>query len=80
MKYLCVIYFEEEKVEALPAQELDGIASECFRYSETPKQTGQLIACEPLSSIRTAITLRMAACPPSTARLPRRRNNWAVFT
>jgi hypothetical protein len=59
MKYLCLIYCEEKKVEAMPAQILDGIVDECIRYGDTLRQNDQLIASQRLQSVRTATTLRM---------------------
>lgn len=58
MKYLCLIYFDEDRIAAMPAQELNSIASECSRYSDALKQSGQLIACERLTSVDTATTVR----------------------
>lgn len=58
MKYLCLIYCEEKRVEAMPAQVLDSIAAECSGYGETLRQSGRLIASERLQSIDTATTIR----------------------
>lgn len=60
MKYLCLIYFEEKKVAAMPAEELERIAAECARYNESLAQRGHLIAVARLQPVASAITLRRA--------------------
>ena len=59
MKYLCLIYNEEEKVYAMPRDELEAVAGECTDYDETLKRTGQFIACERLRPVNTATTVRI---------------------
>lgn len=59
MKYLCLIYNEERKLEAMPRDELEAVAGECRAYDETLKRNGQLIACERLQSVTSATTLRI---------------------
>lgn len=34
MKYLCLIYFDEAKLAAVPAEELAAIVDECMTYSD----------------------------------------------
>ena len=59
MKYLCLIYNEEEKVYAMPRDELEAVAGECTDYDETLKRNGQFIACERLRPVNTATTVRI---------------------
>jgi hypothetical protein len=56
MKYLCLIYSEEEKLHTLPESPKDG---ECMAYAETLYNSGHLIAGEALESVYTATTVRV---------------------
>ena len=58
MKYLCLIYSEEEKMYARPAAELEAIAGECVAFDETLEKNGQFIACERLQPVSSATTVR----------------------
>ena len=58
MKYLCLIYSEEEKMYARPPAELEAIAGECAGFDETLRQSGQFIACERLQPVKSAATVR----------------------
>jgi len=59
MKYLCLIYTEEQAMYARPAAELEAIAGECVGFDETLKRAGQFVACERLQPVSTAATLRL---------------------
>jgi hypothetical protein len=52
MKYLCLVYLEEEKLRALPDQE-------CYDYVEELAASGRLVAAEALQPIDTATTVRV---------------------
>ncbi|HEY7288776.1 MAG TPA: YciI family protein [Vicinamibacterales bacterium] len=52
MKYLCLVYLEEEKLRSVPDRE-------CFACSEDMRQRGVLLAAEPLHPVATATTLRI---------------------
>lgn len=56
MKYLCLVYSEEEKLHSLPASPED---SECLAYDEELRQSGRRIAAEALESVQTATTVRV---------------------
>ena len=56
MKYLCLVYSEEEKLHVLPESPKD---AECLAYAETLSQRGQLLAGEALESVQTATTVRV---------------------
>lgn len=56
MKYLCLVYSEEEKLHSLPESPAD---SECRTYAETLLQNGHLLAGEALESVQTATTVRV---------------------
>ena len=51
MKYLCLVYLSQEKWNSCADQT-------CFDYAKTLKDSGRLLAAEPLHPIETATTLR----------------------
>jgi hypothetical protein len=59
MKYLCLIYYDEKTLDAMPRGEVEAVAGECRVYDEALKENGQLIACERLQFVSTAATLRI---------------------
>jgi hypothetical protein len=59
MKYLCLVYHEESKVDALPQSEYDAIVSEVLDYREDLRQSGHYITSSPLQSVQTATTIRV---------------------
>ncbi len=42
MKYLCLVYHEEEKINALPASEFDAIVSAVLEYREERRSSGHV--------------------------------------
>ncbi|MCI0697631.1 YciI family protein [candidate division KSB1 bacterium] len=59
MKYLCLAYEEESKLNALSKSEWGELRNETLTYVEELKKKGYLIAAEALQSIRTAATVRV---------------------
>jgi hypothetical protein len=59
MKYLCLIYNDEQQVAAMPPEAIEAIVGECAGYDEKLSRNGQLIACERLQPTRTAATIRL---------------------
>ncbi len=59
MKYLCLIYYEEAKADALPESEYNAMAGDALRYGEALQTSGQYIASEALQSVQTATTVRV---------------------
>ena len=59
MKYLCLAYEEEEKLNALSKPDWDALRNETLAYVEKLRKMGCLIAAEPLQSVRTAATVRV---------------------
>jgi hypothetical protein len=59
MKYLCLAYEEEEKLNSLSKTEWDALRKETLAYVEQLRKLGCLIAVEPLQSVRTATTVRV---------------------
>jgi hypothetical protein len=52
MKYLCLVYLDEKKLDAIPD-------SECMAYWEGLQKSGHHIAAEALQSVHTATTVRV---------------------
>jgi hypothetical protein len=59
MKYLCLVYHEEEKINAMPASEYDGIVNAVLDYREELKRGGHYITSSPLESVQAATTIRV---------------------
>ena len=56
MKYLCLIYSDEQVLHTSPDSPHD---SECLAYVESIQASGRMLAAEPLESVTTATTVRM---------------------
>ena len=66
MKYLCLVYLEEQKLHAVPD-------SECAACGVGLRSSGLLIAAEALLPIETATTVRVVDVPtPSVPPVVRR--------
>ena len=59
MKYLCLIYNDEKKTNALPSGEIQAVLDACEPYTDKLKGNGQLVAAERLRPTNTATTVRM---------------------
>ena len=56
MKYLCLIYFEEDKLHNAPEAPRD---IECFEHSDRLRERGYVVASAPLEPVATATTIRV---------------------
>ena len=56
MKYLCLVYCNEQELHAQPDSPHD---SECMAYAESVQGSGRMLAAEALESVQTATTVRM---------------------
>lgn len=59
MKYLCLIYNDENKLDTMPPNEIDAFRGEHVAYEDELRKDGQLILAEPLESVQTATTVRV---------------------
>lgn len=59
MKYVCLAYEEEAKLNCLSKAEWEALRAETLVYVEKLRAMGVLLAAEPLQSIRTAATVRV---------------------
>ncbi len=58
MNFLCLIYYDEAKVDAMTDEQWLALVSRCKAFGERLRASGQMLAGEPLQSVRTAKTLR----------------------
>ncbi|MEX2126389.1 MAG: YciI family protein [Woeseia sp.] len=65
MKYLCLIYSDEKRLETIPRRELDAMLDSCEPFSEGLRKNGQLIAAERLQPVSAATTIRLQHGKPS---------------
>jgi hypothetical protein len=56
MKYLCLVYFDEKKLHAVPESPED---EECHAYDQELRERGYVIAAEALAPVDTATTVRV---------------------
>ena len=59
MRYLCLVYHEEEQVDCLPDDEYNAIIDEVIDYREELRRGGHYLASSPLQSVTTATTIRV---------------------
>jgi len=56
MKYLCLVYANEQALHSSPDSPHD---SECHAYAQRVQESGRMLAAEALQSVQTATTVRM---------------------
>jgi hypothetical protein len=56
MKYLCLVYSDEQKLHSLPESPKD---AECIAYDEKIRKSGHMIAGQALQPVETATTVRV---------------------
>jgi hypothetical protein len=59
MQYLCLVYQEETKLDALSEAEYDAMVREILDCREELRQSGHHIASLPLQPVQTATTIRV---------------------
>jgi hypothetical protein len=59
MKYLCLAYEEEGKLDALSREEWDTLRQETLDYVEDLARSGRLLVTHALQSVRNATTVRV---------------------
>jgi hypothetical protein len=59
MKYLCLIYDDEQKLATMPQAEGDKFMGEYFAFTEDIRNSGHMVAGEALQPVATATTLRL---------------------
>ena len=59
MKYLCLVYIEEKKLDAMSKNELDALIDESLAYDEVLRKSGHYLVSEALQPVETAATVRV---------------------
>ena len=59
MKYLCLIYDEEKKLESMPKDESDAFMGEYLAFTNGIKQSGHYLGGNALQPISAATTVRV---------------------
>jgi hypothetical protein len=59
MKYLCLAYEEEKRLNDLSRREWEALRAETLAYVEALRKSGRLILTNALQSARTAATVRV---------------------
>jgi hypothetical protein len=59
MKYVCLIYIDEKKADAMPKSEMDALMEETSAYNEALQKSGHFVSAAGLQPIQTATTVRM---------------------
>jgi hypothetical protein len=65
MKYLCLIYLDEQQMDALPAAEMDSLNARHLDLNDDLRRSGHFVEAEALEPARRAATLRMRQGRPS---------------
>lgn len=59
MRYICLVYHDEEMVAAIPGNEYEAIMREVLDYRHVLRESGHYIASSPLQPVGTAATIRV---------------------
>jgi hypothetical protein len=59
MKYLCLIYDEEKKLQAMAKDESDAFMGEYFAFTDAIRKSGHYVAGNALQPVQTATTVRV---------------------
>jgi hypothetical protein len=59
MKYLCLVYFQEDALDAMNGPKRDALTREALDYIDELRRRGQLMATEALQPVQTAVSIRI---------------------
>jgi len=59
MKYLCLVYIDEQKHDALPQSEVQACIDESLDYDDVLRKSGHYMASDALQPGQTATTIRI---------------------
>ena len=59
MRYLCLVYADEAKLNALPQAEVDALIDEVLANDEELRASGHLVLAEALEQVDSAVTVRV---------------------
>ena len=58
MEYLCLVYVDEKKLDALSSSESDALDGEALAYDEELRKSGHYLVSNALRPVQTATTIR----------------------
>jgi hypothetical protein len=58
MKYLCLVYVDEKKLNAMSKSEMETLVADALAYDEELRKSGHYIVSNALQRVETATTLR----------------------
>lgn len=70
MKYVCLIYNDEKRLDAMSRGEREALADEALAYREELRQKGYFLATQDLHGVQTATTVRVRNGRVSTTEGP----------
>ena len=59
MKYLCLIYDEEKRLQAMTKSEMDALMHEYFAFTKAIQTSGKMLGGNDLQPVQTATTVRV---------------------
>jgi hypothetical protein len=59
MKYLCLVYIEEKKLDAMPRDEYQTLVDDSLAYDDELRMNGHFIAANALQPVRTATMVQV---------------------
>ena len=59
MKYLCLIYDEEKKLQSMTKSEMDGLMQEYFEFTKAIEKSGNMLGGNDLQPVHNATTVRV---------------------
>jgi hypothetical protein len=59
MKYLCLIFYDEKKLNALSEKEYESLVDESLDYDDVLRKGGHFVAAQALEPIHAASTVRL---------------------
>ncbi|MCI0403817.1 MAG: YciI family protein [Acidobacteria bacterium] len=59
MKYLCLVYLEEKKLNALSKSESEVLLEESLAYDDVLRKSGHYVVSDALQPVQTATTVRV---------------------
>ncbi len=78
MKYLCMIFYDEKKLDALSSHDFDALVDESLAYDEVLRKSGHFIAAQALQPVNAATTVRVRSGGPSVTDGPFAETNEQV--
>ena len=59
MKYLCLIYLDEEKLNAMPAKDMSDLNAEHLDFNDGLRESGQFLTAEALEPAKASACVRV---------------------